>query len=249
LNFGIDFLKLFISIIATINPDKTWDVLQTPRSPSMVEQSDAPYVEIQVLRAILLAIENVVFETIFFAIRFVRFLIIMLDTFLCNIFNDFKNCAAMKTCYAFTTATVRACDALFKICLNVNLDFSKICYDMKLYRSSCTKCDRAVYTDPLGIMVKLFSDAGAYNCISIKNDPIYNNIVNCPEFKWDRNTPQFSRYINGKCVCTGSLFNSYFPSSVWVPCIPEQKECKTDSSIIPFFFDLVGGLGKPKAST
>lgn len=261
LYFAIDFLKVFTALITSIKPAGTWAVLQTPRSPTMLASAEAPYTEIQVLKTILKTIEDVVFNTIFFAIRFIRFLIISFDTIICNIFGDFKHCAVMKTCYTLTRAQVAGCDATGKICISIFLDFSQICFQMGLYRSSCQACDTAIYTDELGMLFKGFSDASAYGCIAIANDPIINNMYNCPLFTWDKNTPTYIGTIASKCVCTGEPFNAEYigsppnivanpfhsPKTMWVVCIPEQKQCGKNS-IIPFLFNMAGGFGSPKAA-
>lgn len=237
--FFIDMLVIPIYLLRLSVEDGFTIFSGVSPTKRLLPDAKTPYREVKWLKNILLPIEIIVLDTAFFILRIGRFvLIIVIDTPQCNIFRDFQNCAAAKTCYTFTKVSIPVI-CIGDVCYFAHLDFQEICPVFRLYKSKCS-CDRAIYEDKeLGQIYNALSRASSPNCIKITG-VAENPRTTCVYAKYTENRVESYTIDNGPCLCHCSVPSC--TDGILVPCVPEQNECDDSISIIPQLRRIAGSL-------
>ncbi len=218
--------------------------------PQITITTQNPKPELFVLQNTLNAIETFIIDTTLQIVLALRWGIILLDTLLCNIFRDFKNCAASKVCYFFQTAKVCVPGSTV-LCIPLNF-IGDICHNWFLFSRGVCQCDQTVFAtnDFASTALKSLSDQTPYNCAPVTpNQDLINQFKQhidgniCKRITYDSNglTVISSTPLNTWCMCSGtntlsnpsSLPVLYYPTGIWVPCVPGQAPCSCKYSLIP----------------
>lgn len=171
---------------------------------------------------------------------------ILLDSATCNVFQDIKNCAAVKLCYYFDSPfsniipfTIPTLPPILlppffplTIPVPVLFEMGDICRSAGLYPGQCA-CDQHIYTDPL-ISALVPNLSKSRNACIIASRPSIRKCLRLFVGGFWVFTTSPAGTIN--CLCnnivdyfgTGQLIHD----GIWVPCVPGQGVCLKSISVL-----------------
>lgn len=164
---GLSASNLFGLTIPTFITNFISSFIETP--PFNTETMAVP-VELQDLQSVYVFILNTIYYAGTYVLGVVVLLLEALDTLLCNILSDIKQCIGAKTCSLFFSTTLNITVNTFFGPINIPVNLSGVCTTVGFVAEECS-CDACIKSIEAPVNIDIYTFITAATIVNLGNRP------------------------------------------------------------------------------